>query len=327
MNWMTSIMSFLLQMNSAEAGNSFMPPQATSIATQYDQLYSFIVWASAIGCIILIGGMVYFAVKYKRRSANDSTPYISHNHFLEFLWSFIPLVIFLAVFVWGWVVYHNMRTFPDNALEVHVIGKQWSWDFQYKSGKVSANDFYVPVNTPIKLIMTSKDVIHSFYIPSMRIKQDVVPGRYTALWFNSEKLGDFQVFCAEYCGAAHSAMLAKVHVVSQEDYEKWLQESDEGLTLAQRGEKLFTGKGCVACHSVDGSIKVGPTWKSLWGVKGHEMTDGTKVDIDENYIRESIVSPNAKVVKGFNAGVMPSFQGQITDEEISSIIEYMKTLK
>ena len=324
MSW-TAILSLATQSSSALA-SSFMPPQGTEIAAQYDQLYGFIVWASTIACIILIGGMIYFALKYKRRSDNDKTPYISHNHLLEFLWSFIPLVIFLAVFAWGWWLYHKMRNFPENAMEVHVIAKQWSWDFQYKSGKISANEFWVPVNTPVKLIMTSKDVIHSFYIPSMRVKQDVVPGVYSALWFNAEKLGDYQVFCTEFCGAAHSAMLAKVHVVSMEDYEKWLQENDEGLTLAQRGEKLYNSKGCIACHSVDGTVKVGPTWKSRWGVS-HEMSDGMKVNIDENYVRESIVAPNAKIVKGFSPGVMPTFQGQITDEEINAIIEYMKTLK
>ena len=325
---MMRMMLFLLQTvdQARAAGGSFMPPQATEIAKEYDSLYAFLLWVSLIACLILIGGMIYFVVKYKRKTPNDKTPYISHNTFLEFLWSFIPLVFFLAMFGWGWYLYQQMRTMPENGLEVHVTGKQWQWDFTYKSGKTSSGEFYVPVNTPVKLILSSKDVIHSFYIPSMRIKQDAVPGRYTAESFNAEKLGDFQVFCAEYCGTAHSAMLAKLHVVSQEDYEKWLQENDEGLTLAQKGQKLYNSKGCVACHSVDGTIKVGPSWKGLFGTQQQLVAGGTVV-ADENFIHSFILNPNAKPVKGFPTGVMPTFQGQLTEDELTALIEYIKTLK
>lgn len=306
--------------------SAFMPPAVTDIAHQVDNLYSFLLWASAISCAILIGGMIYFVLKYKRKTDSDKTPYISHNTFLEFLWSFIPLVIFLVMFAWGWYVYHQMRQMPENALEVHVFGRQWSWEFAYKSGKTSGSEMVVPVNTPIKLIMTSKDVLHSFYVPSMRIKQDVIPGTYTALWFNSEKLGDFQVFCTEYCGTSHSGMLAKIKVVSQADYEKWIQENEEGLTLAQRGQKYYKDKGCVACHSLDGTPMVGPSWKGIFG-KEHTMTDGSTVKVDENYLRESILQPNAKTVKGFGAGVMPTFQGQLDENQVNAIIEFIKELK
>lgn len=321
MNWMTA----LLNVAFAES-SSFMPPQGTAIAAQYDNLYAFIVWLSTIASLIVIGGMIYFVMKYRRKTDTDKTPYISHNTFLEFLWSFIPLVIFLAFFGWGWYLYHEMRQMPEDALEVHIFGHQWAWDISYKSGKNTTNDFYVPVNTPVKLIMTSRDVLHSFYIPAMRIKQDVVPGMYTTLWFNAEKTGDYQIFCAEYCGAAHSGMLAKMHVVSTSEYETWLQENDEGLTLAQKGEKLFNSKGCVACHSVDGGTRTGPTWKGLFAAKSHSVDGGT-VDVDENYIRESILEPNAKIAKGFPAGVMPSFQGQLTEDQLVALVEYIKTLK
>jgi cytochrome c oxidase subunit 2 len=322
---MTSLMKIFtwISTNFAQA-STFMPPQATEIAKDVDNLYSFLLIASAISCFILIGGMIYFAIKYKRKTNTDKTAYIEHNTFLEFLWSFIPLVIFLFVFAWGWKVYHDMRTMPKDAVEIHVIGRQWAWDFQYKSGKTTTNEFLVPINTPVKLIMTSKDVIHSFYIPSMRIKQDVVPGKYTALWFNSEKLGDMHVFCTEYCGTAHSGMLAKMKVVTKEEYEKFLQENDEGLTLAQRGEKLYN-QNCKVCHSVDGSRLVGPSWKGIWGAT-HEMESGEKVLVDENYLKESILNPNAKIVKGYPPG-MNSFQGQLSEEKINYIIEYIKTLK
>lgn len=310
----------------AMAGGTFMPPAVTDVAKQYDSLYSFLLWVSFISCAILIGGMIFFVIKYKRKTPNDKTPYISHNTFLEFLWSFIPLVIFLAAFGWGWSVYHQMREQSGNALEVHVIGKQWSWEFVYKSGKTAGGEFYVPVNTPVKLIMTSTDVIHSFYIPSMRIKQDAVPGRYTTLMFTADKLGDYQVFCTEFCGTTHSGMVAKLHVVSKEDYEKWIQENEDGMTLAQKGQKYYNDKGCVACHSVDGTPKVGPTWKGLFGQAAREI-DGGKVAVDENYIRESILEPNAKVAKGFPKGVMPTYQGQLSEEQLNALIEFIKGLK
>lgn len=322
MKWMM----ILLSKNALANGGSFMPPAATNIAGQVNNLYSFLLWTSFIGCAILIGGMIYFVWKYKRKTNNDKTPYISHNTFLEFLWSFIPLVLFLAVFGWGWWIYHQMRQMPENALEVHVFGRQWSWEFVYKSGKTSGAEMVVPVNTPVKLIMTSKDVLHSFYIPSMRIKQDVIPGTYTTLSFKSEKLGDFHVFCAEYCGTTHSGMLAKVKVVTMAEYEKWIQENEEGMTLAEKGQKYMTDKGCVACHSVDGSAKAGPTWKALFGAT-RTFDDGSSSNADENYIRESILNPNVKVVKGFGKGVMPTFQGQLNEDQLNALIEFIKTLK
>ena len=321
MTWMM----FLSEKAFADGG-SFMPPQATDIAGQVDNLYSFLLWSSFVSCLILIGGMIFFVWKYKRRTDNDKTPYISHNTFLEFLWSFIPLVFFLGFFAWGWWIYHQMRHMPENALEVHVFGRQWSWEFAYKSGKTSGEEFLVPVNTPVKLIMTSRDVLHSFYIPSMRIKQDVIPGTYTTLSFTADKLGDFQVFCAEFCGTSHSKMLAKMRVVTMAEYEKWIQENEEGLTLAEKGQKYYKDKGCVACHTVDGKPGVGPTWKGTFGAD-RQFDDGSTVKADENYIRESILNPNAKVVKGFPKGVMPTFQGQLNEDQLNALIEFIKGLK
>src|SRR5437868_4991092 len=235
----------MMWFNLAQA-QSFMPTEGTKIATQVDNLYAFLLLASFVSCVILIGGMVYFVWKYRRKTNNDKTAYITHNTFLEFLWSFIPLVIFLGVFGWGWYIYHDMRSMPKDALEVHVYGKQWAWEFEYKSGVKTGNMFVVPVNKDVKLIMTSKDVLHSFYIPSFRIKQDVVPGRYTALWFNADKLGEFHVFCAEFCGTQHSGMLATLKVVPQAEYDAWLEEESQvgTLPLAKRGEKLFAVKAC-----------------------------------------------------------------------------------
>lgn len=315
-------------MNFAKA-QSLMPTQASNIATHVNNLYVFLLVISFIASVILIGGMIYFAVKYKRKSANDKTAYISHNTTLEFIWSFIPLVIFMAMFAWGWLLYHQMREMPKDALEIHIVGKQWAWEAQYKSGVKTGNLVVAPVNTDVKLIMSSNDVIHSFYVPSLRIKQDVVPGRYTALWFNANKMGEFHIFCAEYCGTSHSGMIATLKVVSQEEYDRWLEEESKvgSLPLAKRGEKLFQVKACASCHSVaDAVTKVGP---SLWKKFGaqEELADGSKITVDENYLRESVMTPNAKIVKSFPQNVMPTFQGQLSEIEVSALIEYIKGLK
>ena len=314
--------------NSAHA-EKFMPTAATEIAVQVDNLYSFLLISSFIACAILIGGMIYFAHKYKRKSVHAKSAYITHNVFLEFLWSFIPLVIFLAVFAWGWLIYHDMRSMPKNALEIHVRGKQWAWEAEYKSGVKTANLIKVPINKDVKLIMTSTDVLHSFYVPSFRIKQDVVPGRYTSLWFNANKFGEYHIFCTEYCGTQHSNMLGKLHVVTQDEYDKWLEEESKFslLPLAQQGEKLFQIKACAGCHSVQNkNVLAGPALYQKFGAE-EELEDGSKIAVDETYLRESILAPNAKIVKGFKAGVMPTFQGQLSESELAALIEYVKTVK
>lgn len=322
-------MTLWMLMNQAMAGTSFMPEQGTDIAKQVDNLYGFLLVVSFISCAILIGGMIYFAVKYKRKSQNDKTAYITHDTRLEILWSVIPLVIFLFVFAWGWIIYHDMRTMPKDALEIHVTGKQWAWAAEYKNG-VRSVDVVVPVNKDVKIILTSEDVIHSFFVPSFRIKQDAVPGRYTALWFRAEKLGEFHVFCAEFCGTSHSAMMTRLRVVSQEDFDKWLTEESEvgSLPLAQRGAKIFQTRACASCHNVDNpAVKIGPSLYQKWGHE-EEMDDGKKVNVDENYVRESILEPQAKIVKGYpRPSPMPAFQGQLSESELTALIEYIKGLK
>lgn len=307
---------------------SFMPTQGTEISKQVDNLYGFLLVVSFISCVILIGGMIYFALKYKRKTANDKTAYITHDTRLEVLWSVIPLIIFLFVFGWGWVIYHDMRTMPKDALEINVSGKQWAWTVEYKNG-VKSTEVVVPVNKDVKLVLSSEDVIHSFYIPSFRIKQDAVPGRYQAIWFKAEKLGEFHVFCTEYCGTSHSAMITKLKVVSQEDFDKWLvSESEIGtLPLAQRGAKYFQTRACASCHNVDNpAAKIGPTLYQRWG-KEVANADGSKVAFDENHVRESIMLPQSQIAAGFpSPSPMPSFQGQLSESELAAIIEYIKGL-
>lgn len=318
----------MMWFNLAKA-QSFMPTQATEIAERVDNLYGFLLLTSTIGCVLVIGGMIYFVWKYRRKSQTDKTAYLSHNTFLEFLWSFIPLVIFLTVFAWGWYIYHDMRAMPKNALEINVLGKQWVWEVEYKNGFKAVNEIVVPIDQDVKLLLTSSDVIHSFFVPSFRIKQDAVPGRYTALWFKANKLGDYHIFCAEYCGTAHSAMIGRLKVVSREDFDAYLEQGQEekNLPLAEKGAKLFQVKACASCHSVDSPApKVGPSLYQIFG-RDEEMDDGTKIVVDENYLRESVLEPNKHIVKGYPRGVMPTFQGQLNENELSALVEYMKSLK
>lgn len=322
-------MMWLFSLINRANAQTFMPTEGSDIATRVDNLYAFLIAASFISCAILIGGMVYFAVKYKRRSDNDKVAYITHDTRLEVLWSVVPLIIFLLVFAWGWIIYHDMRKMPENALEIHVTGRQWAWMTEYKNGVKSPN-IVVPVGRDIKIVLSAEDVLHSLYIPSFRVKQDAVPGRYTALWFKATKMGEFHVFCTEFCGTAHSGMITKLRVVSQEEFDKWLIEESEVATLpmAQRGAKVFQTRACASCHNVDNAaVKIGPSLYQTFGAE-RDLEGGEKVAMDDNYIRESILNSNAKIVKGFGPrSAMPAFQGQLSEAELTALIEYIKTLK
>lgn len=331
---------------------SFMPPAATEVAESVNSLYGFLLISSLISFIILMGGLAYFVNKYKRRGDDDKVAYISHNHTLEFLWSFIPFVIFMVCFGWGAKIYLDMRTIPADAMEIHVIAKKWDWEFIYKNGRKMLADvddngkpipatLKVPLGKPVRLIMTSvkvnqddkKDraVLHSFFVPAFRVKQDIVPGKYTQLTFTPTKLGKFWVFCTEYCGTGHSNMLGMVEVVEEVAFNNWVvgEEGAGGpkeLSLADKGKNVIRTRACFSCHSLDGSKSVGPTWKGLFG-STRTFADGSSATADEDYLRESIVNSNARIVKGYNAGQMPSFQGQLTDEEITAVIEFIKSVK
>lgn len=314
------MLSFLI--NSAHA-SSYMPFQGTEIAQRVDSLYGFLLIASLISFLMLIGGMMYFAVKYKRRTENDATPNITHNNVLEFAWSFIPFLIFMLVFVWGFLIHKDMRQAPEGAFEIQVTGYQWGWQFDYKSGVRTNTEFAVPVGKPVKLVMTSTDVLHSFYVPAFRIKQDVIPGAYTSLWFDAKNPGDYRVFCAEFCGTSHSEMLAVLKVLPEDEFEQWLLEKSKvkDLPLAERGRILVEEGTCVACHSMDDQRKIGPGFAGLWGSQ-REFVDGTTAVADENYIRESMLFPSKKIVKGYADQMNVQ---NLDDEQIQAVIEYFKT--
>lgn len=311
--------------------NFFLPPAKSTVANEVDALFWFVHLSSLVLTIGILVAIAYFLYKYRRKSENDVTPVITHNNKLEVTWSVIPLIITLVVFGWGFQTYVTMTTPPEDAYEINVTAQKWIWNFSYENGARSTGELHVPAGRPIKLIMSSQDVIHSFFVPDYRIKQDVVPGRYTETWFQVPEAGESIIFCTEYCGTGHSDMSGKVVVHEQEEFETWLASNAGGaskpddLAPAEWGEQISQQNACQTCHSVDGSDLTGPTWQGIFGSQ-HTMADGSTVEVDENYIRESILNPSAKVRQGYQEGLMPTYQGVLNDEQISAIIEYIKTV-
>ena len=308
------------------ASSSLFPEPRSTTAEQVDDLFYFILLVSAFFFAIIVGVMVLFLVKYREQPGGAVQRSPSHNNALEITWTVVPAIFVGAIFFWGFVGYLDMRQPPDNSYEIQVTAKKWSWSFTYPNGHID-NNLHVPEDRPVRLVMSSDDVIHSLYIPAFRLKMDVIPGRYTTTWFESEMPGEYTLFCAEYCGTQHSKMLAKVVVHPSGEFEKWLADAAnflETVTPIQAGEILYQRRGCIQCHSVDGAAKVGPTFKDVFGTN-QALTDGTSVTVDENYLRESILEPQAKVRAGYKP-VMPTYQGQLKDEEISALIAYIKSL-
>lgn len=303
-----------------------MPEQASEWAARVDWLNNFITYVAIFCTLAITGVMLYFMIKYRRRSEDQPTTYITHNATLETVWTVVPTLVCIFVFIYGFLYYEEMRTPPTNAIEVGVEGYQWGWNFEYSTGKRSSAELVIPLGKPVRLIMRSKDVNHSFFIPSMRVKEDVLASTYSYLWFTPTKAGEYPIFCTEYCGTQHSAMLATLKVVQPEVYEDFINDrAQEKLTPVELGKKLFSQKGCVACHSIDGSAKVCPTLQKLFGQE-REFVDGSKTKADENYFESSMLNPNGQIVKGFQPNMMPSFKGQLSDEELAGLIAYLKTL-
>jgi len=311
-------------------GTLFLPPEGSTIAGDIDPLFYFIVYASIVIFGIVVFGIVYLSLKYRsgKSTADETTPGITHNTKLELLWSIIPGILVIIVFFWGFNVYMKMSIVPKDAMEVKVTAQQWFWTFDYPEGINSVNELVVPVGKPVKLLMSSKDVIHSFYVPDFRVKMDVLPNRYTLTWFEATGIGDHNILCAEFCGDKHSEMLGKVRVVSQKEYDKWLDSgtsAGEGMTPVEYGQTLYRSKACFTCHNVDGTRAVGPAFNGIFG-KPTVIEGGQQIVVDENYIRESILDPQAKVVAGFQP-VMPTYQGILNDKQIDALLAYIKSLE
>lgn len=304
-----------------------LPPAKSTLASETDALFHFI---NVVSILLLLGitiAIIYFAWKYRRKSDDEVTPAITHNSAFEVTCSVIPLILVMLVFGWGFTGYMNLKTAPSDAYEIRVVGTSWLWQFRYETGHVSAGELYVPANRPIKLLMSSNDVLHSLYIPDFRVKMDVLPNRISSLWFEASEPGESIIFCTEYCGMSHSDMMATAHVLPEDEFETWLEtagSADDDLEPVELGEQLVQRNACLTCHSTDGSVIQGPSFQGIFGSE-REIESGETITADENYIRESILEPNAKVVSGFNP-VMPAFAGTLDDRQIEAIIEYLKTL-
>lgn len=335
-----------------------LPPSASNWVNQIDALY----WALVALSLLLAAGIfvaiVILAVKYRRTPENQTGLMVIESKLLEITWSIVPMFIGFGIFAWGSIIFMKTRLPPPDSLEISVVGKQWMWKIQHPEGRREINELHMPVGRPIVLRMISQDVLHSFYVPAFRIKQDVLPGRYTTMWFESDKVGVYHLFCAEYCGKDHSEMIGKVHVMTQEAYDAWLMQDRNlpinkgtGLALAtipvaplpvadaaaaggapasttsnkpeDIGKQLFTTLACFGCHMIDNGA--GPRLEGLFGTTV-ELANGSKVKFDENYVRESILTPGAKIVKG-RSNLMPPFAGRVSEEDILNLIAYIKTLR
>jgi len=294
------------------------------MATRVDALYFFLVGLTVFFSLLIAGLIVTYAVRFRRRTPDSIGARIHGGTMLEITWSVIPFLITMGIFVWGASVFFAMARPPDETLNVYVVGKQWMWKFQHLDGQREINELHVPVGRAVKLIMTSEDVIHDVFVPAFRVKADVIPGRYTHLWFEPTKPGTYHLFCAEYCGTRHSGMVGQIVVMEPNDYQTWLSGGAGEGSLASAGQKLFADLACNTCHRADAQGR-GPVLQNLFG-KTVELTSGEKVVADEAYIRESILNPHAKTVVGFQP-IMPTFQGLVTEEQLLELIEYVKSLK
>lgn len=297
-----------------------VPESASNLAGPYDALFIVLTVMTVILTVGIAATIIVFVVRYRRRNDDEMGADIGEHHMLEYIWSGIPLLISLGIFFWGTWLYVRMSEPPANAMVVQVIGKQWMWKLQHPSGRKEINELHVPLGVPVKLQLTSQDVIHAFYVPAFRIKQDVLPGRYSELWFTATKLGEYHLFCSEYCGTSHALMGGRVVVMSAGDYAKWAANAAPDDRPEAAGARLFAEYGCIACH--------GQQAPTLAGVYNHiqVMQDGARVLADENYLRESIVSPRAKIVAGYGP-IMPSFDGQLSEEQLFELIAYIKSLE
>lgn len=310
-----------------DGGTFWLPRQGSELAASVDRSWNLVFGVASFFFLLVLALMVLFVWRYRGGPERGARSTTDHSTALEVLWSVIPTLIVVGLFWSGYSTFLKMVTPPAEAYRVQVTGQKWNWLFTYPNGYVDS-ELHVPLNTPVRLVMTSQDVIHALYVPAFRIKRDVMPGRYSQLWFTPVVEGQFDLFCAEYCGKDHSHMLSRVHVEPREKFDAWLAQASDFLTRmppAEAGQMLYQVRGCKQCHSVDGSAGTGPTFRALWGSRVRLAT-GESVSVDENYVRQSIVDPQSQVVAGFEP-VMPTYQGRLKDDEISAVIAYLETLR
>ena len=304
-------------------GIPIFPEQASTFAADVDALYFFILATCAFFAVAVSIAVVYFGIRYHKKRDGEIGARIEGSLPLELLWSVIPTIIAMVMFGWGASVFYHLRRPPAEAMHIYAVGKQWMWKFQHLEGQREINELHIPAGQPIKITISSEDVLHSLYFPAFRTKMDAIPGRYTELWFEAQTPGQYHIFCAEYCGTNHSGMIGTVTVLEPAKYQAWLQGGSNEGSLAQRGAKLFNDLACSTCHLDSGQGR-GPTLADIVGTTV-ALQDGSSVVVDEAYLRESILNSQAKVVKGFQP-LMPTFQGLVSEENLVALIEHVKSL-
>ncbi|HEY7285861.1 MAG TPA: cytochrome c oxidase subunit II [Vicinamibacterales bacterium] len=305
-------------------GTPLFPEAASTMASRVDALYFFLVGLAVFFSLLIAGLIVFYAIRFKRQSPTSVGVAIHGGLVLELTWTIIPFIIVMVIFVWGASVFFAMARPPSETIDIYVVGKQWMWKFQHLDGQREIDELHVPVGRPVRLIMTSEDVIHDVFVPAFRIKADVIPGRYTNIWFQPTKPGRYHLFCAEYCGTRHSGMTGEVVVMDATEYQAWLSGGGPEGSLAEGGAKLFASLACNTCHRPDAQGR-GPVLEGLFG-KTVTLQSGETATVDEAYVRESILNPSAKVAAGFQP-IMPTFQGLVTEEQLLELIEYVKSLQ
>ena len=303
--------------------SALFPREASTIAPYADALYFFLLFITVLG-VVLVGALVFgFSILYRKEKHPVATQ-VEGSTLLEATWTIIPLGIFLVCFVWGALLYFRIYNPPTNAMDIYVVGKQWMWKAEHPGGQHEINALHVPTGRPVQLTMISQDVFHSFSVPDFRVKREVIPGRYTTVWFEATNPGTYHLFCTQYCGTKHSGMIGEITVLTPEDYQKWTQQSTSGMSLAQNGERLFASMGCNACHNGTAAAR-GPSLAGVYGSK-LQLTNGSQVLVNDAYLRDSILNPSQHVTAGY-APIMPTYQGQISEEGLIDLVEYVKTLQ
>jgi cytochrome c oxidase subunit II len=299
------------------------PPEASTIAPYADALYFFLVLISLVGMVIVTGLIVGFSIVY-RKDRNPEATQIEGSTLLEATWTIIPLALFMVCFVWGALLYFRIYDPPTNAMNIYIVGKQWMWKAEHPGGQHEIDALHVPIGRPVQLTMISQDVFHSFSIPAFRVKREVIPGRYTTVWFNATTPGTYHLFCTQYCGTLHSEMIGEVTAMTPKDYEDWLAGSTSGSSLAQNGERIFASLGCNACHSGSASAR-GPNLAEAYGSR-LQLANGSYTVVDDAFLRDSILNPSTHETAGY-APIMPTYQGQVSEEGLIDLVEYIKALR
>ena len=301
-----------------------VPDSASTLSWKVDALYFYLSGVTLFFTLLISAVLIFFVIRYRRRTPYEIPRPVAGSHKLETVWTIIPFIIAMTMFGWGASVYFDQYKPPANAMEVYVVGKQWMWKIQHATGQREINELHVPVGRKVKLTMTTEDVIHDFFVPAFRTKADVIPGRYTTLWFEATTPGRYHLFCAEYCGMNHSGMTGSIIVMEQREFDDWLSGNIGSMTPATAGQQLYQTLGCASCHGANGEGGRGPT---LAGVFGKEtlLQNGEKQLVDERYVRESILNPQAKLVMGFGP-IMPTFQGQVSEDQLLQLLAYIKSL-